>query len=110
MAQKVQVVLVDDLDGGPADDTVIFGLDGAGFEIDLSQANAERLREVLAPYVGAGRKISGRKGRGAAPGSRGRANSDAAAIRAWAKQNGQKVSERGRVSADVRAAYEAAQR
>jgi hypothetical protein len=105
MAQKVQVVLVDDLDGGPADETVTFGLDGNAYEIDLSQANADRLRESLASYVAGARRLSGRKGR---PSSRSSANSDAAAIRAWAKQNGHAVSERGRVSAEIRAAYEAA--
>jgi hypothetical protein len=105
MAQKVQVVLVDDLDGGSADETVTFGLDGSAYEIDLSSANAERLRNALAEFVGAGRRISGRKGR--AP--RAAANSDAAAIRAWAKKNGHPVSERGRVSAEVRAAYQASQ-
>jgi hypothetical protein len=98
-------VLVDDLDGGSADETVTFGLDGNAYEIDLSQANADRLREALAPFVAGARRISGRKGR-ATPRSSG--NSDAAAIRAWAKQNGHAVSERGRVSAEIRAAYEAA--
>ena len=109
MAQKVQVILVDDLDGGPATDNVAFALDGTAYEIDLSQENAARLRAVLAPYVGAARKVTGRRGRATgAPRTRG--HSDAAAIRAWARKTGHPVSERGRVSAEVRAAYEAAQR
>jgi hypothetical protein len=106
MAQKVQVVLVDDLDGGPADDTVTFGLDGIGYEIDLTSENAARLRSLLAPYVDVARRTGGRKGRTTAPRSRGA--SDATAIRAWAKQAGVEVSERGRISAEVRAAYDKA--
>ncbi len=59
MAQKVQVVLVDDLDGGTADETVTFSLDGVSYEIDLTHDNAARLRDLLAPYVGHGRRIGG---------------------------------------------------
>ena len=54
MAQKVQVILVDDLDGGEAEETVKFGLDGANYEIDLSNSNAQKLRSALAQYVGHG--------------------------------------------------------
>ena len=59
MAQKVQVVLVDDIDGGSADETVSFSLDGAAYEIDLSAANAAALREAFAPYVGTARRVGG---------------------------------------------------
>ena len=106
MAQRVQVVLEDDLDGGKADETVSFALDGTSYEIDLSKKNAAKLRDALAQYVGAGRRVSGRRsGGGRARGGRGRSGSDSADIRAWAKDNGYEVSERGRISAEIRAAY-----
>lgn len=106
MAQRVQVVLEDDLDGGKADETVTFGLDGSTYEIDLSKKNAAKLRDALAAYVGSGRRVAGRRGAGSR-GARGRSRSatDSADIRAWAKENGYEVSERGRISAEVRAAY-----
>ena len=103
MAQKVQVVLVDDVDGGSATETVKFSVDGAQYEIDLSSAHAAQMREALAPWLKAARKVSGR---GAA---RGRAGTDTSKVRAWAKANGFNVSERGRISAEVRSAYNAAQ-
>ena len=106
MAQRVQVVLEDDLDGGKADETVTFGLDGSTYEIDLSKKNAAKLRDALAGYVGAGRRVSGRRGSaGGRARGRGRSATDSADIRAWAKDNGYEVSERGRISAEVRAAY-----
>ncbi|HZO65109.1 MAG TPA: Lsr2 family protein [Kribbellaceae bacterium] len=104
MAQRVQVVLEDDLDGGKADETVTFGLDGTAYEIDLSKKNAAKLRDALAQYVGAGRRVSGRRSGGRGRG-RSRSGSDSADIRAWAKDNGYEVSERGRISAEIRAAY-----
>lgn len=102
MAQKVQVVLVDDVDGGSADETVTFGIDGSTYEVDLSTAHAAQLREALAPWVGVARKVSARSA------SRSRGASDTAKVRAWAKQHGFDVSERGRISSEVRAAYAAA--
>lgn len=102
MAQKVQVVLVDDIDGGDAAETVSFSLDGVGYEIDLSTANAADLRAAVAPWISAGRRVSGRRSA-----SRGRGASDAGKIREWAKANGYAVSERGRVSATIREAYAA---
>jgi hypothetical protein len=107
MAQKVQVLLVDDVDGGTADETVTFSLDGVSYEIDLSADNAAKLREALATWVGPARKIGGRSTRGARRRAGG-GTSDAQAIRDWAKANGHTVSERGRISAEVRAAYDAA--
>src|SRR3954451_18337265 len=106
MAQRVQVVLEDDLDGGKADETVLFGLGGTTYEIDLAKKNAAKLRDALAGCVGSARRVSGRRG-GAAGRARGRGRSasDSADIRAWAKENGYEVSERGRISAEVRAAY-----
>ncbi len=105
MAQRVQVVLEDDLDGGKADETVQFGLDGTSYEIDLSKKNAAKLRDALGQYVGAGRRIAGRRSGGGRARGRGRSGSDSADIRAWAKENGYEVSERGRISAEIRAAY-----
>jgi hypothetical protein len=102
MAQKVQVVLVDDVDGGEATETVSFTVDGVGYEVDLSADNAAKFRAAVEPWVSAGRRVSGRKSA-----ARGRSNSDAGKIRAWAKANGYEVSERGRVSAKVREAYAA---
>ena len=109
MAQKVQVLLVDDLDGGEADETVTFALDGKTYEIDLTTANADKLRGLLDPYVKGGRRTGGR-----GAGSRGKARAasggsqDTAQIRAWAKENGYEVNDRGRVPATIREAYEKA--
>jgi hypothetical protein len=108
MAQKVQVILVDDLDGGEAEETVSFSLDGVTYEIDLSQQNATRLRDELATWVGHARRISGRSSGARRPGGRGRSagsSGDTASIREWAKQNGYKVSERGRIATEVVEAY-----
>lgn len=116
MAQKVQVILVDDLDQGQADETIAFGLDGSSYEIDLSSKNAASLRESLAQYVGAAHKL-GRSGvratggRLAAGRPRGAATADreqTQAIRAWARRNGHTVSDRGRIPATIVAAYHAA--
>lgn len=107
MAQRVNIVLEDDLDGSPADETVTFALDGATYEIDLSSANAGKLRDALAPYVGHARRASGRRSpSGRTQGSRAGAKRDLADVREWARQNGHKVSDRGRISAEVQAAYE----
>ena len=98
MAQKVTIALEDDLDGGPADETVRFGLGGAEYEIDLSAKNAAALRKRLAPFIEHARKA----GRTAA--SRQRSGD----IRAWAKEHGIAVSERGRIPASVVEQYRAA--
>ncbi|MFF3850151.1 Lsr2 family protein [Streptomyces sp. NPDC002328] len=109
MAQKVQVLLVDDLDGGEADETVTFALDGKTYEIDLTTANADKLRSLLDPYVKGGRRTGGRAsgGRGKARAASG-GSQDTAQIRAWAKENGYEVNDRGRVPATIREAYEKA--
>jgi hypothetical protein len=110
VAQKVQVLLVDDLDGGEADETVTFALDGVTYEIDLTTANADKLRGLLTPYLDGGRRTGGRAGRGRAPKGAVRAGSpagqDTAKIRAWAKEKGYEVNDRGRVPATIREAYE----
>lgn len=117
MAQKVNVVLVDDLDGSEADETVSFTLDGSSYEIDLNRSNAAALRDALAPWVGAARRAgrassapaSRRSSRsGSRPAAAGSDRERVQAIRQWARTNGHNVSERGRLSADVLAAYEAA--
>jgi hypothetical protein len=106
VAQRVHIVLEDDLDGSRADETVTFGLDGSTYEIDLSKKNAAKLRDALAAYVGVARRVPGRGGRR----SRGRSGSgpSASQVRDWARSHGYEVSDRGRVPADVRAAYDAA--
>jgi hypothetical protein len=105
MAQKVQVLLVDDLDGGEADETVSFSLDGVSYEIDLNSNNANKLRDSLTPFVEHARKAGvGRRRRSRAASSRERS----ADIRAWAKTHGIEVNERGRIPASVVEQYEAA--
>jgi Lsr2 len=107
MAQKVQVLLVDDLDGGDADETVAFSLGAASYEIDLSDANATRLRKALQPFVDAARKAGPSRRRGGGPRtttSRARSTN----IRIWAKERGIKVNERGRIPASVVEQYDAA--
>ena len=109
MAQKVQVLLVDDLDGGEASETVSFALDGSSYEIDLSGKNAEELRDAFAKYVGAARKAgrASTASAGRSSGSRRRGGSaamdrdQAAAIRSWAKKQGLNVSDRGRIPASI---------
>jgi hypothetical protein len=118
MAQKVQVILVDDVDGGKAEETVSFALDGVSYEIDVSEKNAGALREALAPWVGHARRVGGRSGggrsRSSSSGGSGRSRGssggrhDLSDVRAWARENGYQVSDRGRVSSEVIAAYEKA--
>ncbi|GIG59763.1 nucleoid-associated protein Lsr2 [Longispora fulva] len=108
MAQKVHVVLVDDLDQGAADETVTFGLDGANYIIDLSSENAKTLRESLARYITAGRRQRSTTGRtpsrtvitSARPSGASDRDQNKA-IRDWAVRNGHKVSSRGRISQDI---------
>ena len=111
MAQRVQVILEDDYDGTQADETVEFGLDGAEYEVDLSSENAQGLRDALAPWVGVARRTGGRRKRTSAAAPRPAESSGGANtsdIRSWAQENGYEVSSRGRVSAEVRDAYEKA--
>ena len=109
MAQKIQTFLIDDLDGSEAEGTVLFGLDGTQYEIDLSTDHAKQLRTALARYIDAGRMITGTTRR---PGQNGRktpangvSNTD---VRAWAKAHGLEVKERGRIPAEVITQYQAA--
>jgi hypothetical protein len=115
VAQKTQVLLIDDLDGGPGDETVSFSLDGVGYEIDLSAENAAKMRDALAVYVGSARKQSSRPGgtrraRGPAASTASGAGGRTAPIRQWARDNGYTVSARGRVPGHIVDAYNAAQR
>jgi Lsr2 len=106
MAQKVTVELQDDLDGGPADETVRFGFDGSDYEIDLSKKNAARFRSQLEPYLDHARKAGrGQRRRSArTPSSR----QHSGTVRAWAREQGITVSERGRIPANVIDQYEIA--
>ena len=111
MAQKVQIVLTDDLDGSEADETVSFAMDGVSYEVDLSESHAEALRAVFGPYLLAGRRTGGRykvAARQAATATATRTRADLGDMRAWARENGFQVSDRGRVSGEIKAAYEAA--
>ena len=107
MAKRVQVIHTDDIDGSEAAETITFALDGISYSIDLSEANAAKLRNAFAPYIAAGERERGSVQRRV---SKGRKAGGAAAtdIRAWATSQGMQVSARGRVSAEVREAYERA--
>jgi len=118
MAQQVNVKFVDDLDGSDAAGTVSFGLDGRAYEIDLSDDNAARLRDSLASFIAAARKSGGSTTTGSrraqkmtvSSGSRPQTldREQTAAIRAWARQNGHQISDRGRISKTVVDAFQAA--
>ena len=110
MAKKTVVILVDDLNGEPADTTVRFGLDSREYELDLSEANAQALREAFARYIPAARKTSGGRRTSAAVRKPAKpfTGFDPAAVRAWAASNGFTVSARGRIKADVVEAFRAA--
>jgi hypothetical protein len=108
MATRIAVALEDDLDGGPADETLRFGLDGSEYEIDLSKKNAKTFRNQLAPFAGHARKAGRAQRRRSARTSSHRERSGD--IRAWAKDKGITVSARGRIPASVAEQYEAANR
>jgi len=107
MAKRTQVILVDDLDGGTAEETVAFTVDGVSYEIDLSRKNASSMRDALASYVGSARRVGGRV-RARAAGGSARRDDRSAQIREWARSEGHKVSDRGRIPADLAAKYDAA--
>ncbi|SOD70539.1 Lsr2 protein [Jatrophihabitans sp. GAS493] len=113
MARRVNVTLVDDIDGSDAVETVSFGLDGSAYEIDLSAENSALLRDALANFVGHARR-AGRSARPAvAPSRNGRGpaqvdREQTQAVRVWARANGHTVSDRGRIPASVFEAYNAA--
>ena len=113
MARRIVHQLVDDIDGTLLDvgegETVHFSLNGVAYEVDLTNSHAQELRDALAPYIAAGRRASGATAsRPAAPRRRAARSSETVEIREWAKKQGLKVSERGRIAADVLEAYHAA--
>ena len=107
VAQRTQILYVDDMDGSKAEGTVRFGLGDADYEIDLSKKNAAAFRKQIAPFIGHARK-AGRAGT-RRPGRTAASRQRSGDIRAWAKDHGMAVSERGRIPANVVAQYQAAQ-
>lgn len=105
MAQTVKIILEDDIDGGSADETIRFGLDGGQYEIDLNSANATKLREALRPYVSKARRASAKTNRGATTRPTRSGNPETPKIRAWAKEQGFQVSDRGRIHQDIQNKY-----
>ncbi len=102
VAQKVQTLFIDDLDGSAAEGTVRFGLDGTEYEIDLNSGHAQRLRDALAAYLRAGRRVSGGSRRPARGERRGPASGlNTTEVREWAKAHGIEVEDRGRVPAEL---------
>ena len=111
MAQKVQILLIDDLDGSEADGTVRFGLDGTEYEIELNARHAQDLRDALARYVTAARRAGGGTRQPARSGRRPPATEpDTTEVREWARAQGIDVKDRGRIPAELIAKFKAANR
>lgn len=110
MAQKIQTLFIDDLDGGEAEGTVRFGLDGTDYEIDLSATHAKALRKALEKYVSAARKVSSASRRRGHPGGRRNATGgpSPSEVREWAKAQGIEVRDRGRVPTELVVKFQAA--
>ena len=108
MAQKIQVLLIDDLDGSAADGTVRFGLDGTDYEIDLNAGHAQALRDALSRYVQAARRAGGGTRRPVRGGRRAAGGVDSTEVREWAKAQGIEVKDRGRVPAELVSRFKAA--
>src|SRR6476646_702806 len=109
VAQKVQTLVVDDIDGSAAEGTVRFGLDGTDYEIDLNTEHAQALRDAFAPYIGAARRASGAARRPARGGRKASANGvNTTEVREWAKAQGMDVKDRGRVPAELVVKFKAA--
>ena len=105
MAQQTRILFVDDIDGGEAAGTVHFGFDGVSYEIDLSKTHADEFADAIGPYVQVARRISRPRRRGPSASS---GRHDQSAVRTWAREQGLKVSGRGRIPADIVEKYEAA--
>lgn len=108
MAQKTQVILVDDVDGSEATQTITFALDGVSYEIDLNDEHAAALRESLEEWTTKARRTAGRRSSGRRRSAGAASSGETQRIREWAREQGLEVSDRGRISAEVREAYEAA--
>ena len=112
MAQKIQTLFIDDIDGGAAEGTVRFALDGTEYEIDLNAKHSEELRSAIGKYVTHARKVGGgarRAGRAAGRAGRGTGSAlNTTEIRNWAREQGSDIKDRGRVPADLVAKYQAA--
>ena len=108
MAQKIQTLFIDDIDGGEAEGTVRFGLDGTEFEIDLNARHSSELRKALGRYILHARKVGGAARRGRGSRRSGAGAVDTARAREWARQNGYDIKDRGRIPANIVAEYEAA--
>jgi hypothetical protein len=108
MAQRITTLFIDDIDGGEAEGTVRFALDGAEYEIDLNARHSDELHTALSKYVEHARKVNGSARRGAVRGGRKASTVDTVAVRAWAREQGVDIKDRGRVPADIVAKYEAA--
>lgn len=104
MAQRVEVILIDDIDGSSAVETITFGLDGVSYEIDLSEEHAKKLRDDFAQWTGHARRAPGGRRTTTTRRTAGR-RSNVSEIREWARANGFQVSDRGRISAEVQEAY-----
>ena len=111
MTQQVTVTLIDDLDGSPAEETIVFALDGASYEIDLNAKNSAALRKALDKFLGAARRQTGQSGarrsRSSSSLAARSADIDPKAVRAWAQQEGLEISSRGRIPADIIGRYRA---
>lgn len=110
MAREIRVILTDDIDGGEADQTVEFSLGNAAYSIDLNASNVARLEAALEPFIAKAERVRNPRGgkRGGSATTTRTGKGGTAAIRAWAKENGYQVSDRGRIHADIIAAFEAA--
>jgi hypothetical protein len=111
VAQKITTLFIDDIDGGAAEGTVRFALDGTEYEIDLNAKHSEELRSALGKYVSHARKVGGsarRAGRTAGRGRGAGSTLNTTEIRNWARENGYDIKDRGRVPADLVAKYQAA--
>ncbi|MET3860720.1 hypothetical protein ABIE38_001642 [Dietzia sp. 2505] len=111
MAQQFQVRYIDDIDGtelGEEANSISFAFEGKEYSIDLSDENADAFREVMAPYIDAGHRVTGGRNKPARKAAAKSSSGDTKAIREWARENGFEVSDRGRIPADVMEAYAAA--
>ncbi|KGM13850.1 histone-like nucleoid-structuring protein Lsr2 [Cellulomonas bogoriensis] len=106
MAQTTRVIITDDLDGTEGARTYAFSWQGTGYEVDLTDENRDEFLRVLQPYISAGRKTGSTRRRATTSGAGG--SSDSAKVRAWAKANGHKITDRGRIPEHIQQAYDAA--